>query len=102
MITYELHMYTRNFSLFRPTDHPPHMFSKREDSLNPSFFPGGDIGGGEGLIDPMYTLTAVAFQLAPVALREAEGGGSLTQEFVIVPHGTSPIGSGSTGGLATT
>ena len=78
------------------------MFSKREDSLNPSFFPGGDIGGGEGLIDPMYTLTAVAFQLAPVALREAEGGGSLTQEFVIVPHGTSPIGSGSTGGLATT
>jgi len=59
--------------------------------------PGGDIGGGEGLIDPMYTLTAVAFQMAPVALREAEGGGGLTQEFVIVPHGTSPIGSGSTG-----
>ena len=50
----------------------------------------------------MYTLTAVAFQMAPVALREAEGGGGFTQEFVIVPHGTSPIGSGSTGGLATT
>ena len=39
----------------------------------------------EERMDPLFTLTSVAFQMAPVSIREA------SQEFTLVPEGMQPL-----------
>ena len=47
-----------------------------------------EVGTG---MDPTFTLSSVAFQMAPVSVRQTEDEGTTTTEFALVPSGTQPL-----------
>ena len=67
---------TKNEHSFTVPPLPPHPPSQEPSTIH--------INSDERM-DPLFTLTSVAFQMAPVSIREA------SQEFTLVPEGMQPL-----------